>query len=196
MIFSSIGSVFGVGESALVALIKGQGDHERANRIFSLLILTMFVLGVVLTIVSELFLPSAARLMGATDELMGNCMIYARIFLIAQSAFFLQYGLQPLMITAERPKLGLLFTVAAGVSNIILEMESGCPCLWQRAACLSLRCTRWQEERRSISMPEKAERMGTVNSCDGQRIEVICQMCIRRECFEADSSEKSRVRNE
>ncbi len=121
MIFSSIGSVFGVGGSALVAKIKGEGDDDKANRIFTLLIYTMFILGVILTVVAQLLLPSAARWMGATDELMDNCLIYARIFLITQAAFFLQYGLQSLMITAERPKLGLLFTIAAGVSNMILD---------------------------------------------------------------------------
>lgn len=121
MIFSSIGSVFGVGGSALVAKIKGEGDDDKANRIFTLLIYTMFILGVILTVVAQLLLPSAARWMGATDELMDNCLIYARIFLITQAAFLLQYGLQSLMITAERPKLGLLFTIAAGVSNMILD---------------------------------------------------------------------------
>lgn len=121
MIFSSIGSVFGVGGSALVAKIKGEGDDDKANRIFTLLIYTMFILGVILTVVAQLLLPSAARWMGATDELMDNCLIYARIFLITQAAFLLQYGLRSLMITAERPKLGLLFTIAAGVSNMILD---------------------------------------------------------------------------
>ncbi len=121
MIFSSIGSVFGVGGSALVAKVKGEGDDDKANRIFTLLIYTMFILGVILTFVAQLLLPQAARWMGATDELMENCLIYARIFLITQAAFFLQYGLQSLMITAEHPKLGLVFTIAAGVSNMILD---------------------------------------------------------------------------
>ena len=121
MIFSSVGSVFGVGGSALVAKIKGEGDKERANRIFTLLIGTMFALGLLLTAAAELLLPFAARWMGATDQLMGSCMVYARVFLVTQSAFFLQYGLQPLMITAERPRIGLLFTVAAGVTNMILD---------------------------------------------------------------------------
>ncbi len=121
MIFSSIGSVFGVGGSALVAKVKGEGDDDKANRIFTLLIYTMFILGVILTFAAQVLLPQAARWMGATDELMENCLIYARIFLLTQAAFFLQYGLQSLMITAERPKLGLLFTIAAGVSNMILD---------------------------------------------------------------------------
>ncbi len=121
MIFSSIGSVFGVGGSALVARIKGEGDQTRANQIFTLLVIVMLVLGLALTVVSELLLPGAARLMGATDQLMDHCLAYARIFLLAQSAFFLQYGLQPFMITAERPRLGLAFTVAAGLTNMVLD---------------------------------------------------------------------------
>lgn len=121
MIFSSIGSIFGVGGSALVAKIQGEGDHARANRVFSMLIWVMFILGLAMTVLSQLLLPMAARWMGATDDLMEDCLVYARIFLITQSAFFLQYGLQSLMVAAERPRLGLLFTVVAGVSNMILD---------------------------------------------------------------------------
>lgn len=121
MIFASVGSVFGVGGSALVAKIKGEGDDDKANRVFTMLVYALFLLGLLSTVISQLLLPVAARLMGATDELMDNCLIYARIFLLTQAAFLLQYGLQSLIITAERPKLGLLFTIAAGVSNIILD---------------------------------------------------------------------------
>lgn len=120
-IFSSVGSVFGVGGSALVAKIKGEGDHDRANRIFTMLVYAMFLFGVFFTVVAQLLLPSALGWMRATDDLMDNCLIYARIFLVTQSAFFLQYGLQSLMVAAERPKQGLLFTVGAGVSNMILD---------------------------------------------------------------------------
>ena len=121
MVFSSLGTVFGVGGSALVAKIKGEGDDDKANKVFSMLVAAMFVLGLVFTGVSLVLLPHAAKLMGASGALMDGCLSYARIFLITQSAFFLQYGMQTLMITAERPKLGLAFTVGAGVTNMVLD---------------------------------------------------------------------------
>ncbi len=121
MIFSSVGSVFGVGGSALVAKIKGEGNDDRANKVFSMLIWAMLILGVVMSVVAQILLPWAVNVLGATDNLVDDCITYARIFLITQAAFFLQYGLQSLMITAERPRLGLVITVAAGVTNMILD---------------------------------------------------------------------------
>ena len=121
MVFSAVGSLFGVGGSALVAMVKGQGDDEKGDRIFSMLVCTMVVLGFVLMGVAQLFLPAAARLFGATGEMYEVCVLYGRIFLITLPAFLLQYGFHSFFITAEKPKLGLAFTVAAGVCNMILD---------------------------------------------------------------------------
>ncbi len=121
MIFSAVGSVFGVGGSALVALLMGRGKTERANQVFSMLVWTMLLSGLAVTVISQLALPWAIRRLGATPELTADCRLYARIFLSTQSAFFLQYGMQSFLITAERPRLGLAFTVAAGVSNMVLD---------------------------------------------------------------------------
>ena len=141
MIFGAIGSLFGVGGSALVALVRGQGDDDRANRIFSMLIYAVIVLGIVLAIVSELFLPTAARLFGATGEMLHNCITYGRIMLFTLPAFMLQYGFQSFMITAERPQLGLLFTVVAGVTNMILDWLFIAVFRWGLVGAAAATCT-------------------------------------------------------
>lgn len=120
-IFGAIGAVFGTGGSALVAKIKGEGDDERANKVFTLIIICMILSGLFVTFVSELFLVRVMRLLGATDVLMEDCVNYSRIFLSAQSVFILQFGMQSFLVTAERPKLGLFFTIFAGLTNIILD---------------------------------------------------------------------------
>ena len=48
-------------------------------------------------------------------------MAYARIILLAIPAFVLQYEFQCLFATAEKPTLGLYVTVAAGVTNMVLD---------------------------------------------------------------------------
>ena len=141
MIFGAIGSLFGVGGSALVALVRGQGDDDRANRIFSMLIYAVIVLGIVLAIVSELFLPTAARLFGATGEMLHNCITYGRIMLFTLPAFMLQYGFQSFMITAERPQLGPLFTVVAGVTNMILDWLFIAVFRWGLVGAAAATCT-------------------------------------------------------
>ena len=68
MAFGAIGSLFGVGGSALVAFVRGQGDEVRANRIFSLLVYSMIAVGLVTELVSQLLLTRAAVLLGADEQ--------------------------------------------------------------------------------------------------------------------------------
>ncbi|MEE0776132.1 MAG: MATE family efflux transporter, partial [Bacillota bacterium] len=48
-------------------------------------------------------------------------VLYARILLASMPAFILQMAFQILLVTAEKPQLGLFFTVGASVTNIILD---------------------------------------------------------------------------
>ena len=66
-------------------------------------------------------LRPVALLLGATPELLPSCLLYGRILLTFQTAFMLQYLFQSFFIAAEKPKLGLFFTVAAGVTNMVLD---------------------------------------------------------------------------
>lgn len=121
MIFAALGSVFGVGGSALVALIRGQGRREEADRVFSMLIYTLLAVSTVTCVLAQLLLPWVTRALGATESLYDNCVLYGRIILSTQPAFLMQYACQSFMITAERPKTGFLITLCAGVSNMICD---------------------------------------------------------------------------
>lgn len=62
-----------------------------------------------------------ASLMGAQGALLENSIVYGRLILLALPFFILQYEFQCLFATAEKPKLGLFITVAAGVTNMVLD---------------------------------------------------------------------------
>lgn len=47
--------------------------------------------------------------------------MYGRILLVFQTAFMMQFFFQSFFITSEKPKLGLAFTVLAGLTNIVLD---------------------------------------------------------------------------
>ena len=121
MILGALGFMFGTGGSALVAKTMGEGDHARAKRVFSLLIYTSSAVGVAIAVVGILLLRPVAELLGAEGELLQSCVTYGRIILIALPAFMLQMEFQSFFITAEKPQLGLAVTVAAGVTNMILD---------------------------------------------------------------------------
>ena len=65
-------------------------------------------------------LPIAAAL-GAQGQMLEDSVAYARIILLAIPAFVLQYEFQCLFATAEKPTLDLYVTVAAGVTNMVLD---------------------------------------------------------------------------
>lgn len=121
MIVSTVGFMFGTGGTALVAKTFGEGKKERANRLFSLFTYTAFVLGVLLAVVSIVFLRPIAAFLGAEGELLENCVIYGRIILCALPFYVLQLLFQSFFVTAEKPQLGLIVTVCAGVTNMVLD---------------------------------------------------------------------------
>lgn len=114
MMLGALGFMIGTGGSALVSRTLGEGDQERANRYFSMLIYVTFLLGAALTLLGQLFLRPIAGFLGAQGPMLEHCVLYGRILLVALIPFMLQNVFQSFLITAERPHLGLATTVAAG----------------------------------------------------------------------------------
>lgn len=121
MILGAVGFMIGSGGSALVAYTFGMGNTKRANEIFSLLIYVLIAIGALFTVIGILVMEPVARLLGADDTLLPYCVSYGRIILLALIPFMLQNVFQSFLVTAERPHFGLYITVAAGVSNIVLD---------------------------------------------------------------------------
>ena len=121
MMLSTIGFMFGAGGSALISKTMGEGDYERANRQFSLFVVTNFVLSVILAVLGIIFVRDISSLLGATGQMLDDTVTYGRIILIALPAFSMQNACHAFFVTAEKPKLGLFVTIGAGVTNMILD---------------------------------------------------------------------------
>ncbi len=121
MILGCVGFMFGTGGGALIAKTLGEGKPERANHIFSLIVYTAAVCGVVLGAVGVVLVRPIAAALGARGELLENSVVYARVILAALPAFILQFEFQCLFATAGKPTLGLMVTVAAGCTNMALD---------------------------------------------------------------------------
>ena len=119
MILSGMGAMLGVGGSALVAKTLGEGDEKRAGRYFTMMIELMIAVGILGTVLGIAFLRPVAYLLGATEALIEDCVTYGRIILLFNTAMLAQYTFQSYLIVAEKPQLGLLITVLAGVANMI-----------------------------------------------------------------------------
>lgn len=121
MILGSIGFMFGSGGSALISKTMGEGDNDKARQLFSLFVYSTAVCGIVVAVISFIFIGPLASLMGAEGEMLDNCVTYARILLISLPFFMLQFEFQSFFITAEKPQLGLMVTVICGLTNMVLD---------------------------------------------------------------------------
>lgn len=121
MMIGAIGFMIGTGGSALVSMTLGQGRHKEANEIFSMLVKVTIVLGLVLSVVGFVFIREIALLLGATSDMVDYCVVYGRFLLVALTFFMLQSVFQSFLVTAEKPTLGLIVTVAAGLTNVVLD---------------------------------------------------------------------------
>lgn len=121
MVFGTLGFMVGTGGTALISMTLGMGDRKRANELFSMLTFVCLTGGVILTVISIAFLRPAAIALGATGQMLEDCVTYGAIVQLALTAYILQYAFQSFCVTAEKPNLSLGMTVAAGLCNIALD---------------------------------------------------------------------------
>ena len=122
MILGGVGFMIGTGGSALVSKTLGEGDREKANSYFSMMIIFTLVVGAILTALGLVFIRPVSILLGATDQMLEHCVVYGAILVGFITSFMLQNVFQSLLITAEKPKLGLVITIIAGCTNMVLDL--------------------------------------------------------------------------
>lgn len=120
-ILGGVGFMLGTGGSALAAKLLGEQKEEQANRYFSMMIWTSVIVGLGLTAAGLLVIRPVSLLLGATEAMLPHCALYGSVTIAFTVSFMLQYTFQSFLIAAEKPNLGLLATVAAGVTNMVLD---------------------------------------------------------------------------
>lgn len=121
MMLGTVGFMVGTGGSALVSKTLGAGDKEKANRYFSLLIYMLIFTGFLLTVLGLIFIRPITIALGAEGRMIDYCVTYGKVLLIALIGFILQNCFQSFLVVAERPKMGLVISIIAGVINMILD---------------------------------------------------------------------------
>ncbi len=121
MVLGGMGFMIGAGGTALVAKTLGEGDNQKANRYFTIMVLFTVILGTILTVGGIVFLKPIAYFLGATDYMIKDCLKYGRIVIAFTVSFMLQNLFQNFLVTAEKPTLAFAATAGAGVTNIILD---------------------------------------------------------------------------
>lgn len=121
MALGAFGFMIGTGGSALVAKTLGEKETAKANQYFSLLIYATLIIGILLSTLGIIFLRPIAGFLGASGNLLDDCVLYGRILLMSNTAFMLQNAFQSFLVAAEKPSFGLVVSVLAGIMNMVLD---------------------------------------------------------------------------
>ena len=121
MLLACIGFMFGTGGSALVGKLLGEKKKNYANQIFSLLVYVLLIFGILFTGIGIISVEKILDLYDIQGVLKENCLRYGIIVMLGTPFLIMEFFFHSLMVTAERPKLGLLFTAIAGLTNILLD---------------------------------------------------------------------------
>lgn len=121
MILGTLGLMFGIGGSALIAAAQGRGRLKRANEYFSLITYVALVVGLLLTVATWFLIEPIMKLLGADGGLLDDCILYGHIVLVGLVPFIMQMMFQTLFITAGKPQLCFYVALAAGVANMVLD---------------------------------------------------------------------------
>ena len=121
MILGAFGSMIGTGGAAIVGKTLGEGNNEKANKIFSMLVYVMLTIGTIFAVAGFFLLPEFLKLLGAEGELLNFSILYGRISLVGLPFFITEFAFQSFFVTAEKPQLGFYLTVIGGVTNILLD---------------------------------------------------------------------------
>ncbi len=121
MVVGAFGFMLGTGGSAKVAQVMGAGEAERAKEYFTTLILTILAGGIAISAFCIAFMRPLCGMLGADGTMIKDCVTYGTIMVGGSFAFMLQTSFQSFCVVAERPKMGLWLSLAAGGTNMILD---------------------------------------------------------------------------
>ncbi len=116
-----IAILFSVGTQTLVGVKLGEGKKEEANKIFSFVTASLFVLCVLLTGLSAWFIKDIALFLGATNVLINNVLIYLSIIIWFSSCFIISYNFEVMVKIDGFPLLATLSVVISAITNIVLD---------------------------------------------------------------------------
>lgn len=118
---NAFGYMIGTGGAALIAKTLGEHEREKANQLFSLLIIFTVIIGIVMSAVGLLIMRPVAIMMGASGDLLEKSVLYGGIMISCQTAIMLQTVFQSLLPAAEKPKMGLVLTITAGGVDMLFN---------------------------------------------------------------------------
>ena len=110
-----------VGTSTVCAIHIGQGEREKADRIFTQNVFVVGAVALFLTATVHLFPTGVANLLGATDGTRAYMITYLKTVSLFAVCFMVSYCFEVLVKTGGHPAVSIVGVSACCVTNIVLD---------------------------------------------------------------------------
>ncbi|WP_419025611.1 MATE family efflux transporter [Emergencia sp.] len=117
----ALGILFAVGASTKASIYKGQGNMEKANKVFTMSTVTVFGLALIVAIAALLNLERLALMLGADEATLPYVKDYLGIIIPFVVCYMTSYNLEVLIKADGYPQKAIATTLAGAATNIILD---------------------------------------------------------------------------
>ena len=120
-VIMAIGIMIATGGNAIIAKKMGENKNQQARENFSFLVMIEALIGIGIAVLGNLSINNIITFFGATEQQFEFCKMYLSLLLMFAPCFMLQTAFQIFFVTAGKPIIGLIVTIASGVTNIVLD---------------------------------------------------------------------------
>ena len=120
MLTFAFAGLIGVGGSALIAIRFGERDQRGAERVFGNTVSMTFGLGILVAVLTIVFLTPILRMFGAEESILAPARDFLLIKLLAVPFQALTYTLSAIVRTEGKPKLSMAAMITSVLVNLVL----------------------------------------------------------------------------
>lgn len=110
-----------VGSSTLITYYLGKNNKKLSNEIFTLNFIILSTFGILITVLSLIFLDEIVSFLGATTETVDYMKDYLRIIISFSSFFLIAYSLEVLVKADDYPIYSTVIVILSAVINIVFD---------------------------------------------------------------------------
>lgn len=120
-IYSALALLIGVGTSITIGVCKGQGLHTESNKLLTMALTTVLILGTLFTLISVLFTEELALLLGANSMILREVIAYLKPISYGVLFYMLSGTLTVIVRGDGNPRLVMIAGVIGNLINIALD---------------------------------------------------------------------------
>ena len=118
---AAFGAAVGIGGSTLMSLRLGQRQYDKANNVLGNMVALNIITGLLVGIVSIIFLDPILTFFGASEQTLPHAHDYMFILLVGNVVTHLYLGLNAALRSASKPRAAMIATIVTVVLNTILD---------------------------------------------------------------------------